>query len=147
MGMVSRGPERRRLRVLARGGVVLEPGESNPREVRSGEPNWPDLRAGSGAGSELTTTIGGTGDDWFELYLRSGTDDWTAAGAGPRLYEACAWDGREWLALLLTDATGRPWTAGTGWGRGLAVFGGGGGGADAAVGCDFTSFVFADVES
>ena len=47
--------------------------------------------------------------------------------------------------MLLTDA--RPCTAETGWGRGLAVFGGGGGGADTGAGCDFASFVFADVES
>lgn len=63
MGMVSRGPERRRLRVLARGGVALEPGRSKPKEVRSGEPNGPDLGVGSGAGSELTTTMGGIGED------------------------------------------------------------------------------------
>ena len=75
MGMVSRGPERRRLRVLARGGVAFAPGRSKPNEVRSGEPNWPDLGAESAVGSEVTTTMGGTADDWLELYLRSGADD------------------------------------------------------------------------
>lgn len=49
--------------------------------------------------------------------------------------------------LLLTDAPGRTWRAGTGWGRGFAVFGGGGGGAETGAGCDFESFVFADAES
>lgn len=89
MGIVSRGPERRRLRVLARGGAAF-PGISKPRDVRSGEPNWPDLGAGSEAESELTTTMGGIGEDWFELYLRSGADDWAGTVGGARLYEACA---------------------------------------------------------
>ena len=123
MGMVSRGPERRRLRVLARGGGTPEPARSRPKEVRSGEPNGPDLGAGSGTGSGLTTTMGGIGEAWFELYLRSGADDWAGASGGTRLNEACAWEGREWLVLLLTDAPGRPWTTETGWGSGLAVFG------------------------
>lgn len=81
------------------------------------------------------------------MYLRSGADDWAGGGGWARLYEAWAWEGREWLVLLLTDAPGRPWRAGPGWGRGLAVFGGGGGGAETGGGCDFESFVFVDVES
>lgn len=70
IGIVSRGPERRRLSVFARGGVEVP---SRPIVLRSGELYGPERGARSDDGSELTTTIGGMGDGFpVEGYLRSG---------------------------------------------------------------------------
>lgn len=72
IGIVSRGPERRRFKVLARGGVELP---SNPMGLRSGELYEVEREARSDVGSELTTTIGGMGEALVvEVYLRSGTE-------------------------------------------------------------------------
>jgi len=60
MGMVSRGPERRRFKVFARGGVELP---SKPIVVRSGELYGAGRETISDEGSELTTTMGGMGDE------------------------------------------------------------------------------------
>lgn len=59
IGMVSFGPERRRLRVPARGGVA-EPSRP-PRDVLSIPSYEPERTLGSGAESGLVTTMGGAG--------------------------------------------------------------------------------------
>jgi len=48
------------------------------------------------------------------------------------------------LLVLLTDAPGRPCAAGTGWGNGFVVFGGGGGGTAAGTARGFVSLFFDD---
>lgn len=68
MGIVSRGPGRCRLNVLGREGEVFP---SNPIDGLSADPYWTDRVAGSGAGSELTTTIGGTEETVAGVNLRS----------------------------------------------------------------------------
>lgn len=59
MGMVSRGPDRRRFKVFARGGVELP---SKPIVVRSGELYGAGRRTVSNAGSGLTI-MDGVGDE------------------------------------------------------------------------------------
>jgi hypothetical protein len=93
IGIVSRGPERRRLRVLARGGVELP---SKPIVLRSGELYGPERGARSGVGSELTTTIGGMGVGFtVEGYLRSGGAGAIEVEETERAEEDCACEVRE----------------------------------------------------
>lgn len=105
MGIVSLGPARRRLRVVARGGVAF------PRSECLSEAE-PGRGADSEAESEETTTIGGAGISAGDL--RSGVD--------------CGDAGERDLADVAYAVEG-----GANWGTGFDEFGGGGGGAAAAV--------------
>lgn len=90
--MVSRGPDRRRFKVFARGGVGLP---SKPMVVRSGELYGAERGASSDVGSELTTTMGGMGEGFAgEEYLRSGGVG-TDAVELERAEEDAAWEVRE----------------------------------------------------
>lgn len=109
MGIVSLGPARRRLRVVARGGVAFP--RSRPRECLSEAE--PGRGADSEAESEETTTIGGAGESAGDL--RSGVDCGGDAGERDLVDVAYAVEG------------------GADWGTGFDEFGGGGGGADAAA--------------
>jgi hypothetical protein len=90
MGMVSRGPDRRRFKVLARGGVELP---SKPIVVRSGELYGADRGAISDAGSGLTTTMGGAFAG--EVYLRSVAEETDVAEEFERAEEDAPWEVRE----------------------------------------------------
>jgi hypothetical protein len=93
IGIVSRGPERRRFRVLARGGVELA---SKPIVLRSGELYGPERGARSDVGSELTTTIGGMGVGFpVEGYLRSDGEGTAEVEEAGRAEDDCPCEVRE----------------------------------------------------
>ena len=133
IGMVSLGPVRRRLSVLALGGVF----GPSPSEVLS-----------IGSDSGLTTTMGGAGE------ALSGAEYPRCTPALPmdddgfdRADDMDPFDpGKEWLLLLLARLL-RLATAEPGCGSGLLEFGGGGGGAADDVADDLGSFVLEEDES